>query len=208
MDLQKKTLGATERDEEARDAFKERLSGADASRLVFVDESSTNIALTPRYGRAPRGERATGKAPRNWGKNVTLISSIILEEGMGASMSIEGSSDSESFSLYMRNVLAPRLEAGQIVLMDNLSVHTSGWVRELIEEKGCQLWLLPSYSPDFNPIEEAFSKVKGLLRKAKARTLEALFGATAQALDAVSADDARGYFEHCGYYVEPQDHPL
>jgi transposase len=208
VDLQKKTLGATERDEEARDAFKERLSGVDASRLVFVDESSTNIALTPRYGRAPRGERATGKAPRNWGKNVTLISSIILEEGMGASMSIEGSSDSESFGLYMRNVLAPRLKAGQIVLMDNLSVHTSGWVRELIEEKGCQLWLLPSYSPDLNPIEEAFSKVKGLLRKAKARTLEALFGATAQALDAVSADDARGYFEHCGYYVEPQDHPL
>jgi transposase len=208
VDLQKKTLGATERDEEARDAFKERLSGVDASRLVFVDESSTNIALTPRYGRAPRGERATGKAPRNWGKNVTLISSIILEEGMGASMSIEGSSDSESFGLYMRNVLAPRLKAGQIVLMDNLSVHTSGWVRELIEEKGCQLWLLPSYSPDLNTIEEAFSKVKGLLRKAKARTLEALFGATAQALDAVSADDARGYFEHCGYYVEPQDHPL
>jgi transposase len=204
VDLQKKTLGATERDEEARDAFKERLSGVDASRLVFVDESSTNIALTPRYGRAPRGERATGKAPRNWGKNVTLISSIILEEGMGASMSIEGSSDSESFGLYMRNVLAPRLKAGQIVLMDNLSVHTSGWVRELIEEKGCQLWLLPSYSPDLNPIEEAFSKVKGLLRKAKARTLEALFGATAQALDAVSADDARGYFEHCGYRASVQ----
>jgi transposase len=107
----------------------------------------------------------------------------------------------------MRDVLAPRLDAGQIVLMDNLSVHTSKWVRELIEERGCQLWLLPSYSPDMNPIEEAFSKVKALLRKAKARTLEALFGATAQALDAVSAGDARGYFEHCGY-VKPQDHPL
>jgi transposase len=86
-------------------------------------------------------------------------------------------------------------------------VHTSGWVRELIEEKGSKLWLLPSYSPDLNPIEEAFSKVKGLLRKAKARTLQALFEATAQALDAVSADDARGYFEHCGYEMS-QDHPL
>jgi transposase len=170
----------------------------DAERLVFVDESSTNVALTPRYARAPKGERAHGKAPRNWGKNVTLISSITLE-GMGASMSIEGSSDTDSFGLYMRNVLAPRLEAGQIVLMDNLSVHTSGWVRELIEERGCQLWLLPSYSPDMNAIEEAFSKVKTLLRKAKARTLEALFEATAQALDALSAGDARGYFEHCGY---------
>jgi transposase len=91
--------------------------------------------------------------------------------------------------------------------MDNLSVHTSGWVRELIEESGCQLWLLPSYSPDMNPIEEAFSKVKQLLRKAKARTLEVLFVATAQALDAVSADDAHGYFEQCGYKM-PEDHPL
>jgi transposase len=174
--------------------------------LVFVDESSTNIALTPRYARAPRGERAHAKAPRNWGKNVTLISSITLE-GMGPSMSIEGSSDTDSFGRYMREVLAPRLEAGQIVLMDNLSVHTSKWVRELIEEKGCQLWLLPSYSPDMNPIEEAFSKVKGILRKAKARTLEALFEATAQALSMLSADDARGYFEHCGYSTS-QDHSL
>jgi transposase len=174
--------------------------------LVFVDESSTNVALTPRYGRAPKGERAFGKAPRNWGKNVRLISSITLE-GMGASVSIEGSSDTDSFSLYMRNVLAPRLEEGQIVLMDNLSVHTSGWVRELIEQRGCKLWLLPSYSPDLNPIEEAFSKVKELLRRAKARTLEALFEATAQALDAVSASDASGYFEHCGYGT-PQDHSL
>ena len=91
--------------------------------------------------------------------------------------------------------------------MDNLSVHTSGWVRELIEQRGCKLWLLPSYSPDLNPIEEAFSKVKELLRRAKARTLEALFEATAQALDAVSASDASGYFEHCGYGT-PQDHSL
>ena len=154
MELQKKTLGATERDEEARVAFKERLRGVDTSRLVFVDESSTNVALTPRYGRAPRGERARGKAPRNWGKNVTLISSITLEGGMGASMSIEASSDGESFGLYMRDVLAPTLEAGQIVLMDNLSVHTGGWVRAtFVEGKGCRLWLLPSYSPDFNPRE-------------------------------------------------------
>jgi transposase len=115
------------------------------------------VALTPRYARAPKGERAHGKAPRNWGKNITLISSI-TPEGMGASVSIEGSSDTQSFGLYMREVLAPRLRPGQIVLMDNLSVHRSGWVRDLIEEKGCQLWLLPSYSPDMNPIEEAFPR--------------------------------------------------
>ena len=96
--------------------------------------------------------------------------------------------DTESFSLYIEQVLAPRLKRGQIVIMDNLSVHTSKWVRELIEERGCKLWLLPSYSPDFNPIEEAFSKVKGLLRRAGARrTLQALFEATAEAIRAVSA---------------------
>ena len=171
-----------------------------------MDESSTNIALTPRYARAPKGARSYGKAPRNWGKNVTLISSVTLS-GMGPSMSIEGSSETDSFSLYMREVLAPNLKSGQIVLMDNLSVHTSGWVRELIEQRGCQLWLLPSYSPDLNPIEEAFSKVKHLLRKAKARTLEALFEATAAALGAVGAGDAHGYFKHCGY-GPPQDHAL
>jgi transposase len=198
VDLQKKTLAATERDEEKRSAFRERLRGVDPKRLIFVDESSTNVALTPRYARAPRGERAPGKAPKNWGKNVTLISSISLE-GMGPSMSIEGSSDTESFGLYMRDILAPRLRPGQIVLMDNLSVHKSKWVRDLVEGRGCHLWLLPSYSPDMNPIEEAFSKAKNLIRKAKARTLEALFAVTAGALEAVSEEDARGFFEACGY---------
>jgi transposase len=171
-----------------------------------VDESSTNVALTPRYGRALKGERAFGKAPRNWGKNVTLISSITTE-GMGPSMSIQGSSDTESFSLYMREVLVPCLEPGRIVLMDNLSVHKAGWVRSLIEEKGCQLWLLPAYSPDLNPIEEAFSKVKNLIRKAKARTLEALFAVTARALEAISKKDARGFFADCGYDA-CRDHSL
>jgi hypothetical protein len=150
VDAQKKTLGATERDEEKRSAFRERLRGVDPERLLFVDESSTNIAMVPRYARAPKGRRALGKAPRNWGKNITLISSITTK-GMGPSMSIQGSSDTQSFGLYVRNVLAPPLRAGQIVLMDNLSMHKAGWVRDLIEQKGCQLWLLPSYSPELNP---------------------------------------------------------
>jgi transposase len=142
--------------------------------LVFIDESSTNVAMSPRYGRAPKGHRARGSAPRNWGKNVTLISSISLKGGIGPSLSIEGSSDTESFGLYLREFLYPALRPGQIVVMDNLSVHTSAWVRELVEQKGAEVLLLPAYSPDFNPIEEAFSKVKGSLRKAKARTQEAL----------------------------------
>ena len=109
--------------------------------------------------------------------------------------------------LYMRKVLVPRLKTGQIVIMDNLSVHRSAWVRDLIEDKGCRLWLLPSYSPYFNPIEEAFSKVKALLRKAKARTLKTLFEVTEGALRAVSKEDASGFFEHCGYKIL-QDHLL
>ncbi len=182
------------------------MRGVDPKRLLFVDESSTNTTFTPRYARAPKGGRAHGKAPRNWDKNVTLISSMTLE-GMGPSMSIEGSSDTVSFGIYMREILAPSLAAGQIVLMDNLSVHTSGWVREVIEEKGCELWLLPSYSPDFNPIEQAFSKVKNLMRRAKARTLQVLFEATTEAIGAVTGEDARGYFEHCGYKA-PRGHSI
>lgn len=183
------------------------MRGVDPRRLVFVDESSTNTTFTPRYARAPKGERARGKAPRNWDKNVTLISSMGME-GMGPSMSMEGSSDTESFGIYMREILSPRLVAGQIVVMDNLSVHGSKWVREIIEGRGCELWLLPPYSPDFNPIEGAFtSKVKNLMRRAKARTLEALFEATHHALAAVALEDARGYFEHCGYKA-PRGHSI
>jgi transposase len=165
---------------------------------VFVDECSTNIALTPRYARAPRGERAYGEAPRNWGKNVTLISSITLE-GMGPSLSIEGPADGDSFGIYLKEILCPALKHGQIVVMDNPSVHKSKSVRERIEARGCELWFLPSYSPDLNPIEEAFSKAKVVLKRAKARTLQALFDATGRALDAVTDGDAHGFFGHCGY---------
>jgi len=173
-------LGASERDEATRGAWRERLRSVDPRRLLFVDESSTNIAMVSRYARAPKGERAHGKAPKNWGNNVTLISSITLA-GMGPSMSIEGpSSDRESFGLYLNEVvLRAKLSPGRIVVMDNLSVHKNRRVRELVEERGCcELWFLPAYSPELNPIEQAFSKIKGALRKAKARGLEALFEAT------------------------------
>ena len=174
--------------------------------MVFVDESSTNVRMVPLHARAPRGERAFGKAPRNWDKNVTLISSI-SSEGMGPSMSVEGSADGEAFLLYVERFLCPTLERGQIVVMDNLQVHKMRRVRELVEERGCRLVFLPSYSPDFNPIEEAFSKVKMLLRKAKARSFEALVEATGVALSAVSERDALGFFAHCGY-ATPQAHSL
>jgi transposase len=162
--------------------------------------------MVPLRARAPKGERAFGNAPKNWDKNVTLISSISLD-GMGASMSIEGAVDGEAFLLYMEHFLCPTLKRGQIVVMDNLQVHKMKKVRELIEERGCSLVFLPAYSPDFNPIEEAFSKVKTLLRKAKARSFEALVEATGGVLSAVSERDALGFFDHCGY-VTPQVHSL
>jgi transposase len=174
------------------------LSGVDPRRLVFVDECSTNVRMTPLRARAPRGERAFGKVPKNWKENVTLISSMNLG-GMGASMSIEGSADGDVFLLYVEHLLCPALERGQIVVMDNLQVHKMKKVRELIEGCGCRVAFLPSYSPDFNPIEEAFSKIKALLKKAKARSFEALVEATGTALLAVSEEDARGFFTHRGY---------
>jgi transposase len=198
VDAQKKTLGATERDQEKRGAWRRRYGGVDPRRFVFVDESSTNVRMVPIRARAPKGERAYGKAPKNWDKNVTLISSISLE-GMGPSMSIEGSADGEAFVLYIEQFLCPKLKPGQVVVMDNLQVHKMRRGRELIEGRGCTLVFLPSYSPDFNPIEEAFSKVKTILRKAKARSFEALVEATGRALCAVSERDAFGFFTHCGY---------
>jgi transposase len=172
----------------------------DPKRLVFVDECSTNIALTTLYARAPRGERAFGKAPRNWGKNVTLVCSLNTE-GIGAAMSVEGSTDGVAFETYVERFLAPTLKAGQVVVMDNLQVHKSARVRKLVEARGAEVLFLPPYSPDFSPIEETFSKVKGILRKAGARTREALVEATGCALDAVSQRDALGWFGHCGYDV-------
>ena len=167
---------------------------------MFVDECSTNIALTGLYARAPKGERAYGKAPRNWGKNVTLICSMGAE-GIGAAMSVEGATDGAAFETYVEHFLVPTLEAGRIVVMDNLQVHKMKRVRELIEGAGAEILFLPPYSPDFSPIEEAFSKVKAILRRIGARTREALLEATSEALSAVSSTDARGWFGHCGYHV-------
>lgn len=129
---------------------------------------------------------------------------MTLEGGMGASMALEGATDAEAFEAYVKHSLAPALSEGQVVVMDKLPAHRTARVRELIEERGAELRFLPSYSPDLNPIEEAFSKIKGFLRKTAARAKEALIEALAQALSAVTPRDARGWFKHCGYNVEDQ----
>jgi transposase len=171
--------------------------------LVFVDECSTNISLSPIYARAPKGERARGKAPRNWGKNVSLVCAID-SGGVKSSMSVEGAVDGRAFEAYVERFLAPELERGQIVVMDNLSVHKSKRVKRLIEQTGATLLFLPPYSPDMNPIEEAFSKLKAALRKAGTRTREALVEATGRALEAITLEDIRGFFSHCGYRLPLQ----
>lgn len=156
--------------------------------------------------RAPKGERAYGRVPRNRGKNQTLIASVTLQGGMGAALSIEGSTDSELFETYVEELLAPTLTAGQVVVLDKLGAHRTERVRELVEERGVDLLFLPSYSPDLNPIEEAFSKIKNIVRKAGARTREALEEAISEAMSAVRLEDVLGWFTHCGY--RPQDQPL
>ena len=144
------------------------------------------------------------EVPRNRGKNTTLLASITLLGGMGETMAVEGSTDREVFESYVEHALAPTLEAGQVVLMDNLSAHKPARVSQLIEERGCELIYLPAYSPDFNPIEEAFSKIKGKLRQAGARTKDALVEVLGEALSAISVQDAQGYFEHAGYRTKAQ----
>lgn len=198
MDAQKKTLSACERDEAARAAWRERCAGIDPRRFVFIDETGSHLGLVRLYARAPRGERAVGRAPRNRGRGRTTVTSLTLD-GIGPGLLVEGGISTAGFEAYVEHLLAPTLRPGQIVVMDNLQQHRGARTRGLIEARGAELWLLPSYSPDLNPIEEAFSKVKALLRAAAARTHEALLAAMWAALQAITPADARGYFTHCGY---------
>ena len=166
-----------------------------------MDECGTHTFMTRLRARAPRGERAFGSVPRNRAKNTVLMASMTLEgAAMGACMAVEGSTKGYVFEAYVERFLAPSLRPGQVVVLDNLGVHKTEGVRDLIEGRGCELWFLPAYSPpELNPIEEAFSKVKGRLRKSAARTREALVEAMGEALSSVTPRDARGWFAHCGY---------
>jgi transposase len=197
-------VGALERDEFLRAAWRVMVAEQiETEQLVFVDEMGTNTSLSTMYAWAPKGQRAYWCVPRNRGANTTVLSSMSVE-GMGPSLTVEGATTSVVFEAYVEQVLAPELRKGQVVVMDNLTAHKGERVKELIEEQGCELIYLPPYSPDLNPIEEAFSKVKRLLRKAEARTKEVLVEAIGSALSAVTSEDARGFFEHCGYRMPVQ----
>ncbi|MDQ3653684.1 MAG: IS630 family transposase [Chloroflexota bacterium] len=172
----------------------------DPATLVFVDESGTTLAMPPRSGRAPRGERVVGTAPRNHGKNTTLVAALTLD-GITAAMTVEGAMDRCAFDAFVAQVLVPRLQPGQVVVWGNLSVHKSAEAQRLIEAKGCHLLWLPPYSPDFTPIEEAFSKLKAVLRRTGARTRDDLDAAITAGLATIIATDAQGWFAHCGYPI-------
>ena len=199
-------MGASERNEFRRADWRVTVAGwVDPGRLVFVDEMGANTSLSLIYAYSAVGQRARCSVPRNRGKHTTLLSSMSVG-GLSPSLAVDGPTDRAVFEAYLERVLVPSLRAGQAkpVVMDNLSAHKGERNKELIESTGCELLYLPPYSPDLNPIEEAFSKVKGLLRKAEARTRYALVEAMGRALSTVSARDARGFFEHCGYRPQVQ----
>ena len=168
-----------------------------------MDEGGTTLAMTPRRARAPRGQRAYGAVPRRRGGNTTLIAAL-SPAGLGPAMTLAGAADGRAFTAYVRAFLAPALVPGQIVVLDNLAVHRGAAIRRLIAARGCRVRFLPPYSPDFAPIEHAFGKIKEALRRAGARTREALDAAIAAALAAITAQDAAGWFRHCGYHLSGQ----
>ena len=170
----------------------------DPQRFVFVDESGTHTSLTRLYAWAPHDQRAHGQVPHNWGKNTTLVAAL-SPAGLRAPWTMEGAIDTPAFERYVRDVLGPTLQPGQVVILDNLSVHKAASIRTAIEARGCDRLFLPPYSPDFTPIEQAFSKVKALLRGLGARTREALLEALGTVVSAVTPDDALGWFAHAGY---------
>ena len=166
--------------------------------LVFVDESGVKTNLARLYGRAPRGQRAHGHVPHGHWKLLTVVGALTAD-GLLASMTVEAATDADVFRAYVAAVLAPALRPGHVVVLDNLSAHKAVGVRTLIEERGCRLVHLPPYSPDLNPIEMLWSKMKTRLRAAQLRKVATLERGVSDALATVTAQDAGGYFRHCGY---------
>lgn len=169
-------------------------------RLKFLDEAGSNVAMTRLYGRARRGERVFDSVPQNYGENITMLA-CLSEDGLTAPMTVEGAVDGQVFKAYVKQVLAPTLEADDVVIMDNLGAHKVKGIREAIEARGAKVIYLPPYSPDLNPIEKCWSKIKTYLRRAKARTRQALEQALKEALLLVTEKDAQGWFASCGYPV-------
>lgn len=167
---------------------------------MIIDECGSNLNLTSLYARAPRTQRAYASVPRNTPPNTPLIASLTLD-GIGPALMLEGATDTLAIEVYIEQVLGPSLRPGQVVVMDNLSAHKGTRVAELISASNCELWFLPSYSPDLSPIEQAFAKLKSGWRRAEARTLETLSQTITNSVDSITRDDARSFFCDCGYQI-------
>lgn len=178
-----------------------------ADTLVFLDETSTQTVMTRSRGRAPRGERVIGTVPRNHGPNITCLVAL-GPTGTPAPCVFEGAVTSALFVRWLQDWLLPTLTPGTTIVCDNLSVHRHKDVRPVIEGAGCHLRYLPAYSPDFNPIELAFSKLKTHLRGAAARSFETVLAAIGDGLDRITPTDIRGYYAHCGFPLsDPDEQP-
>lgn len=174
----------------------------ESSHLVFIDESGARTNLVRQYGRCLRGRRLVAYAPHGHWKTTTFVVAL-REAGLTAPMVLDGAMNGRAFLAYVRQVLMPTLRPGDLVVLDNLSSHKAAGVREAIEQAGARLMYLPPYSPDLNPIELAFSKLKWLLRSAAERTVDALWSRLGQLLDTFPPQQCRNYFRHCGYHVSP-----
>lgn len=181
-----------------RQAWFDAPSAFDADRLVFIDETWASTNMARRYGRAPRGQRLRMSVPHGHWKTTTFIAGL-RNTGMVAPFVIDGPVNREVFELYVEKILVPELEPGDIVVMDNLSSHKGPAVQTMIEATGAQLLFLPPYSPDFNPIEKAFAKLKAKLRKAAQRTVQGLWDTIGLLVHTFTPTECANYFEACGY---------
>jgi transposase len=179
----------------------------DPARLVFVDETWAATNMSRRYGRAPVGERLVCAVPQGHWKTTTFVAAL-RAGGLTAPLVVDGAMTGDLFVAYVRQVLLPELRAGDVVVLDNLSCHKRAEVRTLIEAAGAEVRYLPPYSPDFNPIELAFAKLKALLRKAGERTVEGLWSFLGRSLDAFGPQECRNYVRHCGYTATPSSNAL
>jgi transposase len=183
---------------ERRKAWPERVRGIAPSSLVFIDESGAKTNMTPAYGRSFDAKRLVDHAPHGHYRLTSIIGALRLG-GVGACMTLDAAMDGDCFEVYVERLLAPGLGPGDVVVMDNLSSHKRPVIEELVGARGARVLWLPPYSPDLNPIEKMWSKVKQFLRRAKARTEQDLLEAIGKALNTVTSDDARGWFGSCGY---------
>jgi transposase len=202
MDAQKKTPIARERDiaqvQARREAFLKAQSHLDSSRLIFVDESGFRLGSSPRFGWAPRGVDAPGKGIHGAWQTVTMIGALALD-GFRGFMTIDAGTSAEVFLAFVQQQLAPNLRPGDTVVMDNLSAHKTADVRKAIRAVGADVMFLPPYSPEFNPIERAWAKLKDFVRRLPTLTRSDFDDAVANAMDAVSSDDIRGWTSFAGY---------